>query len=393
MRSHQRKERGPARSQSRRRATLCDAASRGSQPRIHVIVGTRADGIKMAPVVLAFRKEGGTTIRLVATGQHRDLLPEALANFGLVPDVDLAVMSENQSLSEVTGRILDGLDRLFERERPDAVLVHGDTTTCFASALAAFYRGIPVVHVEAGLRSHRLDSPFPEELNRQLVSRFASLHLAPDEDARRNLIAEGVPREKIFVVGSTIADALRHVLPHPGFTEGDCVLVTIHRRENRDGRLGQVLEALRDGAVTHPEHLFVFPVHPHAGLRRAVEETLGDLPNVRLLEPLPYREFARFLDAARAIVTDSGGVQEEAALLGKPVLVVRTATERKRTAGARLVDVEKVAFRRALKRALGGKRRRRPLPRVRPSEQIVRVVRAYLKSIVGCPRKKNVEAA
>lgn len=355
-------------------------ANRRRRPIVHIVVGTRADAIKMAPVCLAFRDAPGIDVRLVATGQHRELLPQALADFHLVPDVDLAVMRENQKLSEITGRILDGLDRLFEKARPDVVLVHGDTTTCFASALAAFYRGIPVVHVEAGLRSHRLDSPFPEELNRQLVSRFAALHLAPDEDARRNLLSEGVDTGRIAVVGTTVADALRLVLPEPGTTEGDCVLVTIHRRENRDGRLLQVLGAIRDAAVAFPDRLFVFPVHPHEALRRAVVETLGRLPNMRLLDPLPYGEFVRFLDASRAVVTDSGGVQEEAALLGKPVLVVRTATERKPSDGAKLVSADTQAFRRALGGALEAPRRRPRLPKARPSDRIVTLVQRYLRA-------------
>lgn len=353
---------------------------RRRKPLVHVIVGTRADAIKMAPVYLAFQGDSSLNVRLVATGQHRDLLPQALANFALSPDVDLAVMRENQKLSDITGRILEGLDRLFERDRPDVVLVHGDTTTCFASALAAFYRGIPVVHVEAGLRSHRLDSPFPEELNRQLVSRFAALHLAPDEAARKNLLTEGVELDRIAVVGTTVSDALRLVLPKPGSSSGDCVLVTIHRRENRDGRLAQVLGAIRDAATEHPDRLFVFPVHPHESLRRAVRDTLGDLPNMRLLDPLPYREFVRFLDASRAVVTDSGGVQEEAAILGKPVLVVRTATERKPEGGAKLVSTDTHSFRRALGRALEAPRRRSRMPTTRPSDRIVMLVRRYLKA-------------
>jgi len=352
---------------------------RRKKPVVHVIVGTRADAIKMAPVVLAFRGEPWVTVRLVATGQHRDLLPQALANFGLEADIDLAVMRKDQKLSDMTGRILESLDRLFEKDRPDVVLVHGDTTTCFASALAAFYRGIPVVHVEAGLRSHCLDSPFPEELNRQLVSRFAALHLAPDALARRNLMSEGVNDSRISIVGTTVADALRLALPNPGTSQGDCVLVTIHRRENRDGRLASVLGAIHDAAVEFSDRLFVFPVHPHEELRKAVEATLGRLPNMRLLDPLPYREFVRFLDASRAVVTDSGGVQEEAAILGKPVLVIRTATERKPTGGAQLVPAEGKAFRRALGGALRAPRRRPRMPRTRPSERIVKLVRRYLK--------------
>lgn len=296
--------------------------------RIQVVIGTRPEAIKMAPVVKALRAIGpraGIATRLVSTGQHGSLLTEALAAFDVSLDADMGLMRPGQSPTALAGRMLLALDAGLATDRPDMLVVHGDTTTGFAAGLAGFYSGIPVVHVEAGLRSFRLDSPFPEEFHRQAIARLASLHFAPSAEAVNNLLAEGVPADAIVLTGSTALDAAREIMR--GATArpaGGTVIVTAHRRENRPAMPG-LMQAVGRLAARHPERRFLLPMHPAV---RDAAMYLPSLPNLEVVGPMPYREFLPELAACDLVVTDSGGIQEEAAYLGRPALLLRDATER-----------------------------------------------------------------
>lgn len=296
--------------------------------KILMMIGTRPEAIKMAPLYKALRADGRFQVSLVSTGQHASLLHEALATFGLRADLDLKLMSPNQSLGRLVGRALQELDGLLESEKPDMVLVHGDTATGFAGALACFYRGVPCAHVEAGLRSHRLDAPFPEEFHRQVVAKAAHLHFAPTPEAADNLLSEGVPPERVVVTGSTSVDAVVSVLAGGEVAEEKLIVVTAHRRENGGGGFRGILAAVRTLVEEYPDHHFVFPVHPNPVVQRAVTAGLPAHPNLELSPPLPYDRFLPLLARARLILTDSGGIQEEAAFLGRQVLLLRDTTER-----------------------------------------------------------------
>lgn len=297
------------------------------------VVGTRPEAVKMAPVILRLRREGsGLDVRVVATGQHRGLLDRALADFDLVADVDLDLMRPDQTLPDLTARALVGLSEVFGRERPDYVLAQGDTTTVFCAALASHYARVRFGHVEAGLRTG-CATPFPEEKNRVLTAQLADLHFAPTEAARRNLLREGVADAAIRVTGNPVIDALRiferrPVSPPIGRGIGRFLLVTAHRRENLGAPLASIAKALADLVGKYEDLSVVWPIHPNPGVRAAVGETLSGLARVHLIEPVGYREFVALMGAAHLILTDSGGVQEEAPALGKPVLVLRTETER-----------------------------------------------------------------
>lgn len=333
--------------------------------RILSVFGTRPEAIKMAPVVRALRAAEGFEAPVCVTAQHRDMLDQVLELFELVPDHDLDLMRERQTLPELTARALTGVSRVLEDERPDVVLVQGDTTTTFAGALAAFYHRIPCGHVEAGLRTGDLAAPFPEEANRLLADRLASFYFAPTERCHRALADEGVPPERVWVTGNTVVDALlqardrvTRTMPendHDAFGnalpaiagKAPLILVTGHRRESFGDGFRRICRALRALAENHPEIVIVYPVHLNPEVQEPVRQTLSDLPNVHLLAPLPYPPFVRLMDRCRFILTDSGGVQEEAPALGKPVLVMRDVTERPEgvEAGtARLVgtDVERI---------------------------------------------------
>jgi UDP-N-acetylglucosamine 2-epimerase (non-hydrolysing) len=317
------------------------------------VVGTRPEAIKMAPVVLAARSTPGVECRLCLTAQHRDLLDQVLGVFGLSADVDLNLMTPGQTLAGLTARAVEGLDGVFARERPDLVLVQGDTTTVLCAALAAFYNRIPVGHVEAGLRTFDLSAPWPEEANRVLTARLAALHFAPTEGARRNLLREGTPAGRIEVTGNTGIDALFWVRdrlraePSAAGRDGKrTVLITAHRRESFGGPFESVCQAIADLAGRFPGVEFIYPVHPNPNVRGPVEAVLGNRSdprlaagNVRLVAPLGYGEFVRAMDACTLILTDSGGVQEEAPSLGKPVLVLREVTERPEAVEAGTVRV------------------------------------------------------
>ena len=288
----------------------------------------------MAPVVLALRRCGRWDVKVLATAQHREMLDQTLRMFGIMPDLDLDAMRPDQTLSALTARLLTGLDACFSQHRPSLILAQGDTTTVMAAALASFHRKIPFGHVEAGLRTHDMGRPWPEEMNRTVAGHLALFNFAPTEAARDNLLREGVPAERIHVTGNTVIDALHMMV------EKDCplgfdlppgrriVLVTAHRRENFGPPMMSVCAAVGELARKHANLHFVFPMHPNPNVRQVVRQELGALRQVSLCEPLDYGPFVSAMKRAWLILTDSGGVQEEAPVLGKPVLVLREATER-----------------------------------------------------------------
>lgn len=293
----------------------------------------------MAPIVAALQESDLFDCVVTVTGQHREMLDQVNQLFGIVPDHDLDILQQRQSLSAIMTRTIDGLDRLFTESKPDAVIVQGDTTTSTAGAIAAFYHGIPVVHVEAGLRSGDLFSPFPEEANRKLTSQLASLHLAPTNVSKANLVAEGVHPKDIVVSGNTVIDALLTTVgkqipfSDPQLEELTAsgkrvLLVTTHRRENQGDTMRGMGRALARIADAEPNLVLVLPAHKNPAVREAVLPALEGKPNVIVTEPLAYGEFTRLLSLAHIVLTDSGGVQEEAPSLGKPVLVMRDNTER-----------------------------------------------------------------
>lgn len=306
--------------------------------RVLVLLGTRPEAIKLAPVLAALRASATLTPRLCASGQHREMLDPILAVFGLRPDHDLAVMHPAQELSALTARVLLGVRAVLATERPAALLVQGDTTTALAGALAAFYAGVPVGHVEAGLRTGRLDQPFPEELNRRVIGQLATWHYAPTERAAAHLRREGVEAARIVVTGNTVVDAVRMIAaedpPLPDAVDAATlagrrlVLVTGHRRESFGAGLAALCEALRAIVDRHDDALIVYPVHLNPAVDGPVRAALAGRPRVILTAPLDYRGFLALLRRAELVITDSGGVQEEAPSFGVPVLVTRAATER-----------------------------------------------------------------
>lgn len=316
--------------------------------RILSVFGTRPEAIKMAPVVLALAAAAGIESRVCVTGQHRAMLDQVLALFDIAPDYDLAVMQANQGLTDITTAVLKGLDPVLADLRPDRVLVHGDTTTSFAASLAAFYRRIPVGHVEAGLRTGNIYAPWPEEMNRRLADAIADLHFAPTECARANLLAEGAAADRVMVTGNTVIDALlrvvdriRHDAPlrqgldrrFDNLASGcrpdqpKLILVTGHRRENFGDGFERICRALARLAERADVEI-LYPVHLNPNVQGPVMRILGQRPRVHLIDPVDYLAFVYLMDRAYLIITDSGGIQEEAPSLGKPVLVMRETTER-----------------------------------------------------------------
>jgi UDP-N-acetylglucosamine 2-epimerase (non-hydrolysing) len=308
-----------------------------------VVFGTRPEAIKMAPLVAALRQDDRIRVKVCVTAQHREMLDQVLSLFQIVPDHDLDLMRERQSLSEVTSSILVRMEAVLQSVRPDVVLVHGDTTTAMASALAAYYARVPVAHVEAGLRTTNIYSPWPEEMNRRMVGRIAYLHFAPTELARSNLMREGVDAASIFVTGNTVIDALLEIvrrlerepaleteaLAQLGTIDDDrrIILVTGHRRENFGPGFENICRAIATIAQ-RPDVSVVYPVHLNPNVREPVHRLLGGVPNVHLIPPLDYLPFTALMRRAYLVLTDSGGIQEEAPALGKPVLVMRENTER-----------------------------------------------------------------
>ncbi|MSS00121.1 UDP-N-acetylglucosamine 2-epimerase (non-hydrolyzing) [Arthrobacter sp. BL-252-APC-1A] len=308
-------------------------------PLVMPIYGTRPEAIKMAPIVAALQDSASLDHFTAVTGQHRSMLDQVNSLFGIVPDHDLNIFSPGQTLNGILTRTIEGLDKLFSVNRPDAVVVQGDTTTSTAGAIAAFYHSIPVVHAEAGLRSGDLFSPFPEEANRKITSQIASLHLAPTSTSRANLLKENIPSADIVVTGNTVIDALfmtvdkKVPFTDPALEElaakGEKILlVTTHRRENQGEAMRGVGRALARIADAEPDLMIVVPLHKNPVVRAAVMPAIEGKKNILVVEPLPYGEFTRMLSMSHLVLTDSGGVQEEAPSLGKPVLVMRENTER-----------------------------------------------------------------
>ena len=298
--------------------------------RVLVLYGTRPELIKMAPVVRELRRSPAAfTTLLCTTAQHREMLDQMQEVFGLRPDFDLNLMRPDQGLNDLTARAFAELDPVLASVAPDLLLVQGDTTTAMVGALAAFHRRVPVGHVEAGLRTGDLARPFPEEANRRIIDLVADLHFAPTELGRRLLLAEGVAADSIFVTGNTVVDALQWISSLlPDEPVRDEVLITVHRRESFGAPLREILAAIRELALTFPEVRWVYPVHRNPNVWRPVHEVLGGLANVELHAPFDYPQLVRRLRASRFVLTDSGGIQEEAPAFGKPVLVLRETTER-----------------------------------------------------------------
>jgi UDP-N-acetylglucosamine 2-epimerase (non-hydrolysing) len=359
-----------------------------------VVIGTRPEAIKLAPVVRELARRG-FDVRVCGTGQHRSLLDQTLRELRLRPHRHLAVMRPNQTLPALSARLLVAMSDLLAEWNPSLVVVQGDTTSTFVGALSAFYRRIPVAHVEAGLRTGRRYEPFPEELNRSLVTRIASLHFAPTEEARANLEREGIARESIHVTGNTGIDCLRWAVSQPASplverwrpTGGRrLVLVTAHRRESFGAPLDAICAAVAELA-TDPRLEVVYPVHPNPSVLGPVRAVLGGRPRVRLLRPLPYLDFIHLMKQAALVITDSGGVQEEAPWLGRPVLVVRETTERAegvRSGHAVVVGTDPAAILREARRALA----RPPRPPARnlygdgrAAARIARAVEKLLRTV------------
>ena len=311
---------------------------------IACVVGTRPEVIKMAPVILRLRRLERGNVRILATGQHRSLLDQALADFGLTADDDLALMQPGQKLADLTARALTALSLAFEERKPDLVLAQGDTTTVFCAALACHYHHIAFGHIEAGLRTGQRDYPFPEEKNRQLAGHLAEVHFAPTAGARRNLVREGIDPSSVHVSGNTVIDALmmtagQDVQPPVRPKTQRYLLVTAHRRENFGEPLQQICMALRDLVERYPDLSIVYPVHPNPQVRSVVGDWLSGHDRIQLIEPTSYPEFIALMKGAYALLSDSGGVQEEGPALGKPVLVLRDETERPEAVAAGTVKL------------------------------------------------------
>ncbi len=308
--------------------------------KVLTVFGTRPEAIKMAPLVKELEKHRAEIdCKVAVTAQHREMLDQVLSLFEINPTYDLDIMRHGQNLFDITGRALAGLEKVLLKEKPDLVLVHGDTTTTFVAALASFYLHIPVGHVEAGLRTRDKFSPFPEEINRRLTGVLADLNFAPTATARQNLLEEGAPPEKIFVTGNTVIDALMatvqpeyrfndKILNGIGYGSRRVLLVTTHRRENLGEPMRDIYRALREIVESYPDVEVVFPVHKNPAVRNVVEEELAGLARVHLIEPMDYQPFANLIDRSYLVLSDSGGIQEEAPSRGKPVLVLRNTTER-----------------------------------------------------------------
>ncbi len=315
------------------------------------VFGTRPEAIKMAPLVKEIEKHPGKfKCRVAVTAQHREMLDQVLELFHITPAYDLNIMLPDQTLYEITTRALTGLNNILEQEKPDIVLVHGDTTTTFVAGLAAFYRQIKVGHVEAGLRTWNKHSPFPEEMNRRLTGALADFHFAPTETAKFNLLKEGVNPEQILVTGNTVIDALlatvkdTYVFDDPvlngiDYRKNRVFVVTTHRRENLGEPMRDIYSALRAVVELYSDVVIVFPVHKNPKVREMVESVLGGLPRVHLVDPMEYAPFVNLMNRAYLILTDSGGLQEEAPSLGKPVLVLRNTTERPEAVEAGTVKI------------------------------------------------------
>jgi UDP-N-acetylglucosamine 2-epimerase (non-hydrolysing) len=298
------------------------------------VIGTRPEAIKMAPVIIALKKQRWAHVCVLATAQHRQMLDQVLGLFGIVPEIDLNIMKPNQSLPEITARMISELDQCISIEKPDVVLAQGDTTTVMASALATFYKKIPFGHVEAGLRSGNNFNPFPEEMNRKITGNLTHWHFVPTESSRYNLLAESIPDESIYLTGNTVIDALLDVSSKCSSykinipSDKRLILITAHRRENFGDPFEQVCRAILSIVQRNKDVQVIYPVHPNPNVREIAYRLLGSHPQITLCDPLDYLPFVATMKHAYLILSDSGGVQEEAPALGKPVLVLRNETER-----------------------------------------------------------------
>lgn len=303
--------------------------------KIMLVFGTRPEAIKMCPLVNELKSRKGVKTIVCVTGQHRQMLDQVLEAFGVVPDYDLSIMKERQTLFDVTANILLKIQEVLDIVRPDVVLVHGDTSTTFVTALACFYLKIPVGHVEAGLRTNNIYSPFPEEFNRQAVSIISRYNFAPTEVSKNNLLREGKPEDRIFVTGNTAIDALKTTVrldyTHPELRwvgQSRLVMITAHRRENLGEPMRHMFRAIRRVCDEHPDVKAIYPIHMNPVVREIAESELGGDERIHIIEPLDVLDFHNFMARSYLILTDSGGIQEEAPSLGKPVLVMRDTTER-----------------------------------------------------------------
>lgn len=323
--------------------------------KVMLVFGTRPEAIKMAPLVKAIEREPGMEAIVCVTAQHREMLDQVLTLFEIKPKYDLNLMKAGQSLSDITAGVLKGLEDVLKADRPDLLLVHGDTTTTLSAALAAFYQQIPVGHVEAGLRSGNVYSPYPEEMNRMLASRLAAIHFAATEGNVANLVREGVAKAMIARTGNTVIDALKMMirddysfelplLNQIDFKRQKVMLMTAHRRENLGEPMADIFKAIRDVVDAHPDTALIFPMHLNPNVRRIAKAHFDGCDRIHLIEPLPYEAFANLQNRVKLILTDSGGIQEEAPALGKPVVVLRTETERPEAVEAGTVVIAGVAY-------------------------------------------------
>ena len=306
-----------------------------SMKKVMLVFGTRPEAIKMCPLVNELKTRATIQTIVCVTGQHRKMLDQVLDAFGVVPDYDLSVMQQRQSLFDITANILNRIKDVLEQEKPDVVLVHGDTSTTFVTALACFYLQVPVGHVEAGLRTYQIYSPYPEEFNRQAVSIISRYNFAPTQLSKDNLLREGKPPETIYVTGNTAIDALKTTVcedyTHPGLewaSGSRLIMITAHRRENLGEPMKNMFRAIRRVMNYHPDVKAIYPIHMNPAVREIANSILGDNERIRIIEPLDVLDFHNFLARSYLILTDSGGIQEEAPSLGKPVLVMRDTTER-----------------------------------------------------------------
>ena len=305
------------------------------QKKVLIVFGTRPEAIKMCPLVNELKSRENIITKVCVTGQHRQMLDQVLGIFNVIPDYDLSIMKEKQTLFDITTSILNGIKDILEVERPDVVLVHGDTSTTFVTALACYYLQIPVGHVEAGLRTYNIYSPYPEEFNREAVGIISQYNFAPTEVSKENLLREGKEENTVYVTGNTVIDALKTTVredySHPELNwaaDSRLILLTAHRRENLGAPMHSMFRAIRRIVDETPDVKVIYPIHMNPVVRKAADEELGDDDRIRIIEPLDVLDFHNFMARSYLILTDSGGIQEEAPSLGKPVLVMRDTTER-----------------------------------------------------------------
>ena len=337
--------------------------------KVMTVFGTRPEAIKMAPLALELKKHGEIDSIICVTAQHRQMLDQVLEIFGITPDYDLDIMKTRQTLVGITTRVLEGLDEVIQKEKPDLVLVHGDTSTSFVAALAAFYNQVKVGHVEAGLRTYDKYSPFPEEMNRQLTGRISDLNFSPTEQNRQNLLKENVPDDTIYITGNTVIDALKTTVRSDYRFKDDClneldfqnkrvIIVTAHRRENLGKPLENICTALKEIVTEYPDTELVYPVHLNPAVRETAFSILGGMDRVHLIDPLDVEDLHNAMSRSFMVMTDSGGIQEEAPALAKPVLVLRRETERPEAVKAgtvKIAGVDKDEIKRLAKELLDSK--------------------------------------